>query len=222
MKDLVDAIFVADGTFGEWEMYSKDGYYYFREAYEDGEWAYTPNHNLLSTQYEKLANKILDDLESFGAEYRGSESSIPWQYTLIDSFDAPSHEEVERMLDESFLQKKDWTLDAGLEKNDAARDLFGIKEDKRDQIRKWLSKCTKMQMTAACCVGNAYYSLNVAYQLAAFIEHNQDEELSAKMSELADAVAMMIGEIPFDVMQTFRLFELYYRIHLEEKGCIIG
>ena len=74
----------------------------------------------------------------------------------------------------------------------------------------------------ACAIGNAYYSLNVAYQLAALIEHNQDEELSAKMSELADTVAMMIGEIPFDVMQTFRLFELYYRIDLDETGNISG
>lgn len=222
MRELVDAVLIKTDMFREWEMYSKDGNYFFREAYDHGEWAKTPNNNLLSTQYEVLADRILSDLGSFGCDYRGSESSIPWQYTLIDSFFAPSHEEVERMLDKSFLQKEDWTLDSGLEKYGEIRDLFGIRVGKRDQIRKWLAKCTKMQMTAACCIGNAYHSLNVAYQLAAFIEQHQSDDLSDQMSKLADTVAMMVGEVPFDVMQTFRLFELYYRIHFQEYGSIIG
>lgn len=218
MSKWDDAKLIKESYFGEWAMYEKDNSYAFRQTDEDGEWAHTPYGALLTTGYRKIADKLLDDLDSFGSDYRGGDSALPWQYTIIDHFSKLSHKEVEKVLDDSFLKKKDWTLDSGLETNPTARELFGIRADKKAAIRNWLSKCSHLQMTAACCIGNACYSLNVAYTIAELMEKYDGEQYREKLNTLADIVATCIQDTPFNIKAIFSVFELYYSIHLETNG----
>ncbi len=213
-----DAELVQEGS--EWEMYKLDNIYGFRKI-EDDEWALTPKGNQLTTNFEKIAHRLLDDLDSFGEYYRGGDSALPWQYTIIDNFSCLSHKEIEEILDSSFLKKKDWTLDSNLESNPRARVLFGIQPGKREMIRKWLSKCSYLQLTAACCIGNACYSLNVAYTIAELMETTSGNDYNEKLHLLANNVAACIDEVPFVIMSMFRLFELYYGVHMEKCGTII-
>ena len=206
--DLKSAEFIKTASFGGWSLYQCEGQYCFKSKDEDGEWAKTPNGKLLTAKSWSVADKILDDLDSFGPEYCGSDSSLPWQYTWIENFSSMSHQELEDELDRCFLKRAEWTQEPLVASIENLSKVFGVRKDKKRIIREWLSNCTPIQMTAACCIGNAYYSLNVAYELASLITSNADKK---KIAELADAVALCLQETPFDVMATFDVFAIYYK-----------
>lgn len=194
-----------------------DRYYFFDTAGEKPTPVRTPGGKLLRTSYYRLAERILEDLEEFGTEYMTVESVLPWHFTMVDNFAVMEHEQVEAMLDECFLQKADWTFGADYD------DVFGNEDERIEEIREWLSKCTHMQLTAACCIGNAYHSINVAYVLARLRENCNGRLLRSKMLKLIKIVEEnSMYDDADSIMRAFATFQLYYGIHFDEKGTIIN
>lgn len=77
-------------------------------------------------------------------------------------------------------------------------------------------------MTAACCIGNAYESLNLALALALVLEKYDGDERQEKLSEVAQLITDTYQFGPFDdILNDFKTFELYYGIHLDENGNIL-
>ena len=208
---------------GKWALILVDGnkYYYAQVDDQNTEIVKTPAGNPFSTSYKKLANRILDDLGKFGYDYHSPESILSWHFTMIDNFSQMEHAEVEDVLDQSFLQKQDWTFIENQDNGDWTK-LFGERGERNATIRKWLSNCTHMQMTAACCIGNAYYSINIAFVLARLLENYEGSKLEYKINQLAKFIAenSFYGPVE-DIVNDFKTFELYYGIHLEEYGPII-
>ena len=207
---------------GQWIMVESDNSYYFAQIENDETvFVRTPGGNLLRTIYIELADRILNDLDKFGYNYHSSESILAWHATMIDNFSRMDHSYVEAILDQSFMQRPDWTLKDNQEVEEWT-DVFGKGEERNALIREWLSKCTHMQMTAACCIGNAYNSINVAFVLARLME---DFEGCGRAEEF-NALASLIEDYSFygpfeDNVVDFKTFELYYGIHLKEDGPII-
>lgn len=195
----------------------EDRYYFFDTAQEKPVPLKTPSGKLVVTSYYQLAERILDDLSAYGTEYMTAESVIPWHFTMVDNFVVMEHEQVEAMLDDCFLQKHDWTYGADSE------EIFGDEEDRIPAIREWLSKCTHMQMTAACCIGNAYHSINVAYVLAVLMENYTGKALRKQFKALAEIVEENAMYDDLDsIMNVFDTFNLYYGIHNDKEGAIIN
>lgn len=192
-----------------------DVHYFFDTSAEKPVPVETPQGRLLETSYYVLAERILEDLYVYGEDNMTGESVIPWQFTILDNFGLMKHEQVEKMLDECFIQKYDWTYDADYD------EVFGDKEERISTIRKWLSKCTHMQMTAACCIGNAYHSLNVAFVLATLIENYSGKSLYKQFKALAKIVSSRYEDLD-SILSVFETFNLYYGIHNEENGAIIN
>lgn len=200
-----------------WLIAEQEGrYYFFDTAGEKARPVETPSGRLVETSYISLADRILLDLEIFGAENMTAESIIPWHFTMIDNFIKMEHEQVEQMLNECFMKKHDWTFDIDEE-------VFGDSEERVEAIRTWLSKCTHMQMTAACCIGNAYHSINIAYVLAALLENYSGKALRKQFKALAAIVEDNDFYDDIDsIMGVFDTFKLYYGIHNDENGAIIN
>lgn len=204
----------------DWGMYKKGDLYYFINLNEE-ELVQTPKGNDLSTSYRELADRLLSDLETFGSDYCGSDSSLAWQYSIIDNFLPLKREEIVRILDDCFLKRADWTLDEN-DESLLTKLVFNNRPGKRDQIHEWLTKCTYLQLTAACSVANAYQSLNIAYELANNMEKSTGVELDEQNGLLADTIALVMDVMPVEVLTVFELFELFYGIHLRERGNIIN
>ena len=211
---------ISESDYGSWELYRVGDHYQIWDCDEE-EWARTPGGTLLTTSYEELAERILEDIDSFGPDYMGGDSVLPWHYTMVERFSKMDHAAVEKLLDDCFLKKTDWSLDANVS-SESLRELFGMRPNKKKQIRDWLSSCTIMQMNAACCIGNSFHSLNMAYVLADYLEKYTGEELDEKMGVLADHIAAFTNDVPFEVMAILATFKLYYGIHLKENGPIIN
>lgn len=193
----------------------KGRYYFFDAMDEEDMLVETPSGKIMQTSYYQLAERILEDLATYGDEYMTAESIIPWHCTMIDNFVSMEHEQIEEMLDECFLQACDWTYAVGRD------DIFGDKEERIPTIRKWLSKCTHMQMTAVCCIGNAYHSINIAFVLAALMENYSGKALRKQFKALAEIVEENALYDDLDsIMKVFDTFNLYYGIHGEEEGAI--
>ena len=188
--------------------------------YDGNAFLTTPGGNIVTTMYEPLAKRILLDLMRYGKNTRSAASILPWHYTMIDNFAPMGHESVEQIMTNSFLTHVDWTC---IERygTDWAR-IFGNWNERKKYIEQWLSKATLMQMTAACCIGNAYESLNLSLVLARVLEKYKGEERTEKLRKVAGLLA---GTNQFGSCDTiysdFKTFELYYGIHLSENGAIL-
>ena len=215
--------FVKASHNGQWIMLESDGNYYFAHSEgKDTALVKTPAGNAVRTSYKDLADRILNDLDTFGYNYRSPESILAWHFTMIDNFSMMEHSTVEKILDQSFMQKSDWTFDENQDDEDWT-EIFGEEENRNNTIREWLSKCTHMQMTAACCIGNAYHSINIAFVLARLMENHEGNKLKQKFSHLAGQIAENSFYGPAeDILVDFTTFELYYGIHLKENGKIIN
>ena len=218
MADNSSTEIVKTSRDGRWLIAKKKNmYYFFDTAAEPPKPVRTPRGELLRTSYYQLAERILDDLVEYGTKYMGAESVLPWHFTMVDNFVAMEHERVEAILSECFMQKYDWTCSTEYE------EVFGDAIERLKEIRQWLSKCTHMQMTAACCIGNAYNSLNVAYVLALLMENSSGHMLKKQMKMLAEIVEenSMYDDVE-SILRVFDTFQLYYGIHNEENGPIIN
>lgn len=181
----------------------------------------TPRGDLIKTMYFPIAERLFSDIQKYGPYYMSAESLLPWHYTLCENFIKMEHEEIEEMLDECFLQEYDWTFE--YVSDEKWKSLFGEMYEREPAIRNWLSKCTHMQMTAACCIGNAYHSLNVAFVLANLMENFTENERKKQFEILAKLMEKKSLYGPAsNILKDFENFNLYYGIHLDEKGPIIN
>lgn len=205
-----------------WVMVSREKEYYF--TYTGGnklDYVKTPSGLRVHTPYRELAERILKDLEKYGYNYRSADTILSWQFTFLENFSSMSHEQLEQVLDQCFLQKPDWTFAVNQNNKDWITS-FGREPERKAMIRKWLSKCTNMQMTAACCIGNAYHSLNIAFVLAEMMEKWEFIDESVDFNNLTNLIANNSTYGPSSVLVSdFRTFELYYGLHYKENGNII-
>ena len=177
----------------------------------------TPAGNPVTTLYQPLAERLVQDLNEFGPSSFSAGSVLPWHYTMIDNFASMSHEAVERELIGSFLSQPDWTFFENGGKNWVR--VFGEMSTRLPQMVSWLKLATIMQLTAACCIGNAYESLNIAYTLALIVEQYAGEEREEKLRGLAQMIADTYEFGSFsEIYKTAKTFELYYGIHFDEHG----
>lgn len=189
--------------------------------YEGGNVLTTPRGNSVTTLYKNVADRILLDLNRYGMNFHSADSILAWHFTAIDNFAPMGHERVEQVLISSFLREVDWTCREhhGSEWSRA----FGKWKDRQGMIVEWLQKATIMQMTAACCIGNAYHSINLALTLAAIMEKYTGEERAKAFDDLAHVIEENSYYGPYaDIIKDFGTFELYYGVHLEENGAILG
>ena len=200
----------------EWTIVQNDGCYFFID--ENEEYATTPRGVVLKTSYLELAERILEDLDIYGPDDFSAESILPWHYTMVENFSKMEHKQVEDVLADSFINRYDWTYTTDVEGTEW-EEIWGVRGVREGEIVEWLSKITHMQMTAACCIGNAYHTINIAYMLATIMETCDGDEREARFKELAD----FVGENSeyYATIDDFKTFELYYGIHLKENGNVI-
>lgn len=189
--------------------------------FKEDKYLTTPSGKKVTTLYKPLADRILHDLDLFGENYHSVESILSWHYTLIENFASQDRYIVSQYLYDSFLLQPDWTCSGG--RTSEWYKQFGEWLDRQPFIAQWLDRMTHMQLTAACCVGKAYESLNVAFSLAVIMERFSGAEREDKFRSVASLLAMSnLYGTQEQILDVFKTFELYYGIHLEEDGPILG
>ena len=192
----------------------EEGYYVI---YNGEERLKTPAGLPVYTRYRQLAERIVDDLGIFGYNYHSSSSILSWHFTCIDNFSRMGHDNVVNALLQSFFRSPDWTCEEM--QGEAWSEVFGDWEERTEPILQWMQKATVMQLTAACCIANAYESINLPFVLAYILENYSGEERKNKLDFVAEMVASTRHYGTFtDIKRDFETFEFYYGIHLEEEG----
>lgn len=205
----------------EWLSTQKNGVYYFFCKTEGVETQIImPNGNPLKTKYRVLANRILEDLKEYGFNYNFPESVVSYHVTLNDSFSGFKHKEIEnKLLD--ILLPNDWTFNPSI--NERYKELLGGAVMRSIEIKNWLKKCSKMQLAAASCLGNAYKSINMPFCIAKMME-DYDPTYTIpldRIKELAEVFAVTGNYDAETMVKDIRTFVFYYGIHYREKGRII-
>lgn len=189
--------------------------------YENSSPLTTPSGNIVTTLYEPLADRILLDLNRYGMNFRSASSILSWHFTMIDNFAEMGRKRVIETMIDSFLTHIDWTCLENHGKPWFKR--FGDWYNRRVSIAQWLSEITLMQLTAACCIGNAYESLNISLTLALIVENYTGGERDNHLREVAHLIAdtYQFGDFE-EIYYDFKTFEMYYGFHFEEDGATLN
>ena len=194
---------------------SDDGVYTF---WNDDKQLLTPRGLACSTKSRKLADRILSDWIRHGESFSGA-SALPWQFTYQDNFLPLGEEGVRNAMIESFITPNDWTLCCNPPSPKAYmhfRAWFGSPDSRLDELQRWLGGLNLNQLTAACCVGNAFESLNVAYVLSLIHQQFKEEEKKiAAVKEVGQIVRKFLG-VGISVKRVFSLFEMYWEGNVAE------
>ena len=205
-----------------YELLKEDSKYFFRNTLDDT-LLKTPNGKIVSTMYLELAERILNDVSTFGYDIHNSKSILSWHFTLIENFINMSKEEIVILLFNSFCPEDDWTYSIHSLVSKEWGKLLGNSRLRVNRINKWLYNCTYMQITAACCIANVFSSLNLSFVLAQLLETYDDTLLEEKFIELARILKNCGADGSLeDIVNEFKTFKLYYGIHLKENGKVIN
>ena len=216
-------------------------------------------HNVVCTPHEKLAKRLVEDINKFGLDYTNGNSLFSWQCTYLDRAVPYGYQIFRRAMENSFLNYPDWTFDSTYLNDEKLASFFGSwkpqtdefgKVDKLDavlmsvyasspweyriqEMKSWLDNLSLMQLTAACCIANAYESLNVSYSLATIIHEKVGEERDNAINEFGSLVdncgffpqLNVFGQLLQDkgifdnwsspTVWDFKNFELYYSFDLK-------
>lgn len=200
---------------GHWLLVkAADRYYFVRIDGDDPVIVETDNGHMINTLYPELANRMFEELEIYGYEAMTKPTIMKIHTFLLDN--------VNTIFDIATTHHKedDWTFDfQGEKKWEMA---FGEKTTRLTEMAIWLSKCTHMQLSAIIYIANEYNSLNVAYVLATALESPSKYERFKTIHDFAELISE-IRECSFRrVNSDFKLFEMYYGVHITEDGPIIN
>lgn len=183
---------------------------------------YTKGGNKLATIYKPIADRLLKDLNEQGYEARTIKSILSWHFTTIDLLSPWGKDQSVEFIESTWCEQPDWTCEQN--RDSAWHDLFGSWSDRSSKISMWLSKATIMQLSAIAVIANEYESVNLAFELARIMESypkgdSRDKSFEYVAKVFSPAVSKHTKAELYDI---FKLFELYYGIHLDSDGIIIG
>lgn len=188
-------------------MFFKDGVYTFTY---NGHICRTPKGTPAETENEILATRIFEHIKVYGDEMTGVSNILSWHYTYQCNFRPLGQRAVVEILKDCFLgDKRDITYLIA-DKISYLGKIFGEKTERQALIEKWLEGCSVRQLTAACCIGNGYRSLNVAYifQMISFSEDiGSDEKVK---DSLINVLSQVMSILPTDIESDIELFKFYY------------
>ena len=185
--------------------------------YEGEQLLRTPGGKKVYVSDKALAERFILDLTRYGKDYHSASSILAWHYTWLDNFSPMPHVDLENLMADSFLKKTDWTC--AEDWSEEWRHVFGTWPERMKAIKVWLSNASRMQITAACCIGNAYESLNVSYAVARIVEAYEGPEKEEELKKIARMIADTYSYGPFNqIYEDFKTFDLYYIPHLQVNG----
>ena len=179
----------------------------------------TPGGMRIFTKLKELAEKIYEDYDQFGDGVDSDLSIIPWHFEMLDRFLPMKREDMEDIVIKEYPIDNDWTFD--VEDNDSKK-IFGDKEIRIKEIKKWLDSCHPMLLNAAYQIAKRFNSLNIPYLLALYMEKYKRKDLMDKFGELADCIAKTDKYRSQDfILSRFNNFFVYYGCVLKTEGNII-
>lgn len=179
----------------------------------------SPGGKTISTQYKELAQAFADDLKENGYTLNNPDSILCWHYDLLDRFIEMTPKEILYTIMAGIMNtsERDWTFKCPYMDESAVKEweeVFGTAKEIEDRLQivaDWLNACTRMQITAAHAISEAFGSFNVAYVLAYALEHgNISPERIAEM-----VVKYRPGNTMESVLKKFDMFKLYYGFHMD-------
>lgn len=198
----------------------EDKFYYIKSG---NEYVVTPRGQKVRTLYLELAEALLEDILQFGEEsYSYPTSLLSYHFTCMDGFSRMGDEAPDALLNTGW--ENEWTFKP-CPSPDPIKTMewvmiMGHPNERIDQIRNWIKKCSCMQLSAIACVYNYYMSMNLAYMMAVAIEL-QDTEENKKEAIKEIAKYFNTYDYSFDINEfkyIFEKFDLYYGIHFKEDG----
>ena len=197
----------------DYSIREEDGIYYIFA--DDDHILATPGGNSVCTLFKPIALRLLADLEKYGYLYTDVVSLLSWHFTTIDNFANLGKERVIEILDDSFLKQFDWTLHCPSPDPYFYMDwtsVFGPPDKVPQELRTWLEGLTIMQLSAACCIANAYESLNISYLFSLLVDKTEPEKFNETAKGLIDFLikVMPISSTKKEIMKDIKTFKLYY------------
>ena len=208
--------FVKRSRNGKYGLWDSDGRFLFCSSDEKKPEVFTTAANYpITTSYRKLADAMLEDLDTYGPQSEDQQSIARWQLDLVNDYIRLKAPEFADVVKKECLSEPDWT--ESINKQDAWTLFFRHTLLDRAGIEAWIDKCTHMQLNAILHVYRALKSARIALSVARVMEC-----IAADPEDKLEIITKWIVDnseysYPY-VAKIISDFKLYYGIHLEEHG----
>jgi hypothetical protein len=145
---------------------------------------------VVSTTSEKLAVRLVADLNEYGEDPSLPESVVAYHYPCLDFFAKVPREDLEENVALGLEKEYDWTFQTdsfpdGEESKYIA--MLGTYSKHRPLARNWLSGLDLTQLCAVCVIGRTFSSVNLPFVLikkSGLMGEGGLESIEALLSEM--------------------------------------
>lgn len=210
------SIFLKDSTNGRYSLWEAGGRFLFCSKDEKNPEVFATDTNRpVITTYRKLADAILEDLDTYGPRSENLKSLAKWQFDMVSEYAGLTTKEFAELVKKECLNAPDWT--DSIDKQDLRAQFFSLTLLDKEKIASWIDKCTSMQLNAILHICRALKSIKIALSLARVLEDYSDgwfDKAEILINWITDN-----SEFSYSyVTMIFRAFVVYYGIHLDENG----
>lgn len=203
------------GKHHRWYIVEGDGKYFFLS--NERKIAKSSKGYVLQTGFWPLAEKILDELDSFGEEKCPAVSFLGLHKVMRDTFSTLTRNAAQKFIEDEFLNKEDWLFSIP-ETDHMWTKVIGTQETRKAEISNWLSKALHMQINSAYCLCQRYNSLNLAFVVAMITEYVSEESCANDFKHFALYLSKK-SKVKIDPTD-LQVFAFYYRLLCNDAGQI--
>lgn len=149
----------------EYKFIKKDDRFVF---YKGQEKLKTPMGSDVITEYESIAERLVNDLNKFGEDASDPISLVAFHYAMIDFYlnMELGRNFIERSISIGLDRERDWTFNCPTANPDVLMTwygTFGLFEKQSPKGKEWIKTLSSMQLCAVCVIGRALESVNIPY-----------------------------------------------------------
>lgn len=136
---------------------------------KDGQPLLTPMMRPVRTVFRPLADRLLEDLATYGEDPSNLMSLVAFQYAMTDFFSVMPREELEHSIAIGLDGENDWTFNCPTIAPEPLAHwtkLFGTHAENAVCGKEWLASLTPSQLCAVYMLGRALRSVNIPYIVA--------------------------------------------------------
>ncbi|NCC04609.1 MAG: hypothetical protein EOM37_11350 [Proteobacteria bacterium] len=162
----------------------KEGDYYY--IFKNSKKINTPMGQIVKTKFQSLADKLVNDLITFGESPTDPVSIVAFHFAMIDFFSTMPRAELEQSVAVGLDRENDWTFNcpsAEPEFKMKWMGIFGTSTSNAKNGRDWLSSLSLIQLCAVCVTGRALESVNIPFIITNYISHDNIKVFAREIVE---------------------------------------
>lgn len=193
------------------KVYKSDKAGEFYILSKDGSPLLTPMGRQIRTRSRVLADRLASDLTVHGEDPSNPVSLVAFHYAMTDFFAVQPRTQLEQSVASGIEPENDWTFRCPTAIPEAMKkwlSFFGTYSSRVEQVKKWLSSLSLVQLCAVGVIGRALESVNIPFTVAMTDPGRELRIYAEQLNRFYPYVSSR------DLLRYFKNFDFYFSLEI--------